>query len=165
VGMFRRAEPCSWECFGVLNHDREDGTEVSYSIAAALANKTHDGDKPYLCCIAQSPCTPTRMCCRTPSTNGGSHSTVTLAAQSMASRAAAAAMASFIRAVALRLTAALSASGAPACFTAACCAAVLPLVLTTCGSKVQWHESRPLVYCMLPKALDPWSSFVSPSSS
>jgi len=85
---------------------------------------------------------------------------VTLAAQSMASRAVAAAMASFIRAVALRLTAALSASGA-----AACCAAVLPLVLTTCGSKVQWHEPRPPVYCMLPKALDPWSSFVSPSSS
>ncbi len=57
---------------------------------------------------------PPRMCCRTPSTNGGSHSTVTLAAQSMASRAAAAAMASFIRAVALRLAAALSGA------TAAC---------------------------------------------
>ncbi len=106
--------------------------------------------------IAQSPCTPTRRCCRIPATNGGSHSTVTLAAQSMAS---------FIRAVALRLAAALSASGAASCFTAACRAAVLPLVLTTCGSKVQWHESRPLVYCMLPKALDSWASSVSPSSS
>ncbi len=39
VGMFRRAERCSWECFGVLNHDREDGTEVSYSIAAAIGSK------------------------------------------------------------------------------------------------------------------------------
>jgi len=37
--MFRRAERCSWECFGVLNHDREDGTEVSYSIAAAIGSK------------------------------------------------------------------------------------------------------------------------------
>jgi len=62
----------------------------------------------------------------------------------------------------LRLAAALSASGAASCLAAACRAAVLPLVLTTCGSKVQWHESRPLVYCMLPKALDSWASSVSP---
>ncbi len=39
VGTVRRADTGSWECFGVLNHDREDGTEVSYSIAAAIGSK------------------------------------------------------------------------------------------------------------------------------
>jgi len=38
VGVLRRAEPCSWGCFGVPSPAREDGTEVSYSIAAAIGS-------------------------------------------------------------------------------------------------------------------------------
>jgi len=39
VGVLRRAETGSWGCFCVPNRDREDGTEVSYSIAAAIGSK------------------------------------------------------------------------------------------------------------------------------